>query len=308
MRRILLKRVRRLRISSGKISLLLFALSIATAVPAIAQDRIHTTSGNIIPCKVKSVSIFWVRYYRPGEDSHSRSIDGKKVERVIYADGSRWSPRPKHIQAKRDDKAQKPKPLKSAPQMPFAVSTCGRNIISLAPIVVNSSESWSLPPNGLGMHYERFLDEKRSISFTLPLSVSFFMMDYMHGVEGYAPEKIKEALFTQLNPGVKYYPFGSNHRATYSFGPALGIGWGNRFNYLRDAQGKHIDTLLNEKYSNLAFLINNALYVWPHRSFFFGVELNVGISFEKAAIELGFEQFTYKEPFAQFLFEFGFRF
>jgi hypothetical protein len=135
-----------------------------------------------------------------------------------------------------------------------------RNIISVAPY-----QKTELPGVSFGIQYEHFLD--KNVSLYLPVAFCFLKdKDNPHLTGQYA----------YAYPGVKFYPWSSQHLFSYSFGPSLALGYGDEFHYPNNE--REPTWVSRSEGVQLGVMINNGLNIRPGR-FYFGAELGFGMSF-----------------------------
>ena len=94
-----------------------------------------------------------------------------------------------------------------------ATPNTGRNVLSVSPVQMSERT-----PTGIGMQYERFIGSNDRISLCLPLAYSF-------GHSDPCDPTIRARVFYAY-PGVKFYPFGTQHMISYAVGPSLAFGKG----------------------------------------------------------------------------------
>ena len=195
--------------------LLLFAILIAAAIASFAQDSIYTTTGRVIAANVKTASAFRVRYYHIGDkDSMLCKIPAEYVEWVVYKDGRRWTPRPVHVQMRRDRKAQELLLQESAPPL-----ICNNTITANIPIYMRIG---GYPGFVMGLEYERFVNKRGTLSASMAIYrywAGTFAQGELRNNEVRA--NIQGVFFA---PGIMYHPFGNNEGTSLSVGAVFPLG------------------------------------------------------------------------------------
>ena len=153
----------------------------------------------------------------------------------------------------------------------------GRTIISLAPL-----RAWQPFRPGIGLHYERILDERFKVSFYLPIAGSLRKVTLKDKHTSTFSEHLRPVGY--FYPGFKFYPAGSNREVSYSLGLSLAIGFDYSAKPEKVYHPSGSSTSWVQEHSNRAgFIINNGLNIQSGRSFYFGTELGVGLSFSNSA-------------------------
>jgi len=196
--------------------------------------------------------------------------------------------------------AQRPHDMRMKPESdPSSNNSYGKNIISFAPLQMTD-----VSPAGIGLCYERVLDQNYRFSFYLPIAISFNRNSDYNPNTGMR-EKHNNT-FVYFYPGLKITPFGSDRVFSYSVGPSLAIGFGkeNYYDYVYNPYtGTYENQYHNEQISRFGFLINNGLNVQITPHFYMGTELGLGIRYFDSS-----DYYDDFEPMVQFNFKLGYRF
>lgn len=153
---------------------------------------------------------------------------------------------------------------------------------------------------GIGLGYERLLDNEGKFGLNLPVYMGLANSDYMGGVD-----MNTNATF-MFNPGVKFYP-GGQRRVTYGIGASLFGSWGRESGYEYYANGSR--RLINEDAIRAGMLVNNSVQFNIGPKFNLGLDLGLGPGYINQINQSN--GFNYSEGIrfmANFGFHLGFRF
>lgn len=299
---------------------LLFLLFCNTAG---AQDRIYLRDGTVLKVKVKEIGPRNIVYRKwDNQDGPEYFVTRREVESIKYENGteeiiearaSRRRSRDDEDDAdegksttmsKDDDDDRPARRHSSHDRERRAEPGYGANILTIAPIQM-TNESVA----GIGLQYERMLDKRQMFSLYIPVAVSFYT-DEHYTVLGYNQKTQRS--FTYFYPGVKVYPAGSAHRAAYSIGASVVLGFGTKY---KEEQEQVYDPFSGTYYNQYVykegavfksgFMINNGLNLQPTRHFYIGLEFGIGFLYtnnESSDFTIG------NEPVVQFNFKGGYRF
>lgn len=158
-------------------------------------------------------------------------------------------------------------------QKPADKPAYGKNIIAIAPL-----QMIQIVRAGLGLHYERQMDERGKFSFYLP--VAFFLNEV--GIRNNKTGVVNKGnrLVTYLYPGFKFYPAGSGHQFTYSMGGSLAIGldYADADEMISPIRGP-IDSWNHVSNTMAGFMFQNGLNIQATPKFYMGLELGLGLTF-----------------------------
>jgi hypothetical protein len=271
-----------------------------------AQDKIYLDDGTVIEAKVKEISPRSIIYRRwDNQDGADYVLTRKEVTRIVYENGTeerivtrneRPNPFNRNFAPREDRRGNgdmKAKKMNAA---------YGKNIIAVAPMQM-TNESVA----GVGIQYERFLDQSGSFSFYLPVAVAFYDDEVRNPISG-GPSLIESRTFTYLYPGAKFYPGGSGRRASYSVGPSFVVGFGDKFKERRvidPGTGSIMYRYDEASIFKAGFMVNNGVNLQPTPKLYVGLEFGFGILYynnEESDYVVG------DEPIVQFNFKMGYRF
>jgi len=287
-------------------------LCLLSAFAASAQDRIYLKNGSIIQAKVKEISAKNITYKQwDNQDGADYVLNRREVDHIIYQNGreEKFSGRTEHHEDEdaRNDESEDRKPAERETLNKHGKtaknSKYGKNILAFAPMQMTDQSV-----AGVGVHYERFLDDKGVFSFYLPIAVSFFDDNVNSYVSGVSITKNASRIFTYAYPGVKIYPAGSHRRVTYSIGPSLGFGFGTLYkpsNSYDTSSGITTTTYKEGSVFKMGFMLNNGLNIQATPKFYLGLEFGMGIFYYDNAdpnYTIG------NSPMVQFNFKMGYRF
>jgi hypothetical protein len=175
---------------------------------------------------VKTASVFRVRYYRFGDqDSLLRKIPGEYVWRVVYRDGRHWSPRPPHVQARRERQAEELLRRKTEQPQVFK-----NTITADIPTYMNIG---GYPGFVMGLGYERFLNKRGTLSAALSIH-RYWAGTAANGELG-SNEVRANIQGAYFSPGVFYHPAGNTQGTSLSVGAVFPLGSLRRY----DTRGTH---------------------------------------------------------------------
>jgi hypothetical protein len=169
----------------------------------------------------------------------------------------------------------------------------GPNVIAFAPIQFSENGV-----AGLGLSYERALDEYDVISFYVP---AMAVLNTSSSTDAFGNTNHNSNPMFYLMPGVKIYPTGGFGLAKYAIGPSLVVAGGT------GTDTKHIYNSYNEtSYSRflLGMMVNQSLNINPTPHLYIGGEFGFGFTyFNKQNGEN-----TNTKGLVQFSFKVGYRF
>jgi hypothetical protein len=258
----------------------LLAFLVLLSVSAVAQDKIYKKNGDVVDGKVLNVGKATVIYKRADNmNGPEYTIVKKEVDKIVYENGTtdqfaggrseRGRGRGKsysNVNGGKKGKYQK---------------KYGDNILTVIPGAYNAAIDGSMNDVGIGVCYERLLDEFGHIGFTLPLMMNFstnrdFNNNYYY-YGSYTPysgtNNYKSVTFM---PGVKFYPGRSNDMVRYSVGASFFAMFGSEpyqvYDYTTPGSG-------DWRYTLYGMMINNGVCVTVSKHFYMEFDLNGGIPF-----------------------------
>ncbi|HTC01082.1 MAG TPA: hypothetical protein VK705_10405 [Ferruginibacter sp.] len=247
-----------------------FLLSICT-INAMAQDTIKLKDSAELKVKIVEVTptkIFYKVIDSP--NAYTFVLSRSRVEKIIYENGT---------VEEVDNDSRFHRHLRSLVYL--HKKTYGKNIISFAFLQAGEDShneggdggGPDLP--GLGLHYERMLNDKGTLSFYLPLATYYYSV-FTPG-SGAIREQPGYSFF-YIYPGVKFYPWGSTHVLNYSIGSSIAIGFGDKreygYNSLDNSYEVHSRDVLKT-----GLMLNNGLNIMCGRHICIGAEIGLGFTF-----------------------------
>ena len=168
-----------------------------------------------------------------------------------------------------------------------------RNILALSPIQFSENGV-----AGVGVSYERALDDRDIVSFYVPASV---VMRTNNNTDQYGNTYNNADPMFYLMPGVKIYPTGGYGMAKYGIGPSLVLGAGQRTDNQYVYNGYDVVT-----YNRYLFgmMVNQSLNINPTPHLYIGSEFGFGFTYINR--ENGYN--TNTKGLVQFSFKVGYRF
>jgi hypothetical protein len=262
-----------------KSTLFVFSLFFVCIINAKAQDIIKLKDSSVIKAKVEKITPTDITYKRTDElTGPDFVIYRQDVESITYAN---------EVKEQMDNGTYIPD--RSQRRFHSKNVATGKNIFSLAFIQVTEASTTDNPGDGetypgFGIHYERMLNKKNTLSFYLPATLSFYSIyNRMTNYDYF--DKSTHAFFYAY-PGVKYYPRGSNRRCSYSIGASVALGFGRR--YYTNEYNTYDSTTYMYSYNyqlqsksvfKAGLIINNGLNIMASKHVYLGIELGLGFTF-----------------------------
>lgn len=247
-----------------------------------AQDKLYKKNGDMIQVKVIEIETRTISYKKTDNpDGPSYTINKDDVAKIAYSNGT------EDIFSNGRIEPSKPKQSKNY----------GNNILSVMPMQITSNI-------GVGVAYERVLDKNAVLSFYMPVTVAFPVINDIN-TGNTAPPGGGPTFF--IMPGLKFYPTGGKGVVRYAVGPNLTYITGQ----------KHVNDFIYDEFGNitgqdigwrkrtaLGIMITNGLNINPSEHIHMGLELGLGFTYFNTTN--GVNSGTI--PLAQFGFKIGYRF
>lgn len=172
----------------------------------------------------------------------------------------------------------------------------GSNLLSFAPISVIDRGM------GIGLTYERMLDQEQKVSFVLPLDLVF--------VDPNISSDDSKVFYTYLSPGVIFYPAGLR-KINYGIGTNLMLGYGSGSEWVFDNQWNN--QMLTE-FTNfrMGMMVNNYLLMNIKHNLSLSLNFGMGLryinSYNYTVQGFGNNNSNVVDVIGQFKFQFGYRF
>jgi len=257
-----------------KLTKLLFVcLLFVFSINATAQDIIKMKDSSEINAKVEKITPSEITYKRSDNLTGPDYVIKKStVEKIIYANGIieqisyglEAHLAHHHI----------PSRLLSGNKK------YGKNILSLA-FFQATDASVSYGPGaypGIGLHYERMLNHRSTLSFYLPVTTSFYTTYSYIDNNTYSNQSLHA--FFYMYPGFKYYPMGSNRRYSFSMGLSLAAGFGKKYHAnLNDTAVANIYPIENRQVLKIGPMANTGVDIMLTRRLYVGAEFGFGFTF-----------------------------
>lgn len=244
---------------------------------AYAQDKLFKKNGDMLEVKVTEITTRTVSY-KKGDNANgpTYTINKADVSKIEYENGSEdfFSPTEENRPARKQVKY-------------------GNNIISVMPMQIMTYDV------GVGIAYERVLDNAGILSFYLPVMVEF---DGTNNNSFINPNGKSYPAYYVM-PGLKLYPTGSRGVVRYAVGPNLAYRTGKEYILNYDNFGNIVGET-EETSTALGIMVTNSLNINPTKNIHMGLELGLGFTYfnKLGGVEMG------TEALAQFGFKIGYRF
>jgi hypothetical protein len=186
-----------------------------------AQDKIYKKDGSIVEAKVKKVEVKVnhagtgkVTYKRfDNQDGPDYTVAVNDISKIVYQTGFTDNFESKKPQAKHEDRRQSQS------------KKYGSNIITLLPTTYTFALDGTIGDPGIGVCYERLLDDHGHFGFSLPVIYSFAQnRDYnnnLYHTSSYTYTGPNNYTSFSIMPGVKFYPAAGNGAVRYAFGASF---------------------------------------------------------------------------------------
>lgn len=153
---------------------------------------------------------------------------------------------------------------------------------------------------GLGIGYERLLDNEGKFGLNLPVYLGLANADNSSTMD------VRTNTTFMFSPGLKFYP-GGQRRVTYGIGASLFGSWGQDDNYFELSNGSRM--LVTENVIRAGMLVNNSVQFNIGQKFNLGLDLGLGPSYiNQFNRSDGFDYSDGIRFMANFGFHLGFRF
>jgi hypothetical protein len=247
------------------------AIAILFTIPAFAQDKIYKTDGDIIEAKVRTVGTTAINYTRfNNQDGPEYTILKRDVSKIIYQNGitdnfEKGGKRPS-VHARVTGKHTK---------------KMGDNIVTLMPAIYTAALfDGSVNDPGIGICYERLLDDKGHIGFVLPVVFNFaqnkdFTGNYYYYNYNNIVVDAGNYHSWMFMPGIKFYPAPSTQKFRYGMGLSLFAMFGNEPISVYDRNS--VATTGDWRYTLYGLCITNSINISVTRHFYMEFTVNGAI-------------------------------
>jgi hypothetical protein len=248
---------------------LLFALSINVT----AQDIIKMKDSSEIKAKVEKITPSEITYKKTDNiNGPDYVINKRDVESIIYANGVK-----EQINNGIENRFKK---RRATSWLASNNINYGKNILSFA-FFQATDASVSYGPGtypGIGLHYERMLNRRSTLSFYLPVTTSFYTTYSYINNNTYSDQSTHP--FFYMYPGFKYYPMGNCRRYSFSMGLSLAAGFGRKYHVnLNDTTGVNTFSIENRQVLKIGPMANTGIDIMLTRRLYVGAEFGFGFTF-----------------------------
>jgi len=286
----------------------LLTIAIFSSILATAQDKIYKTNGTIIDAKVKEVNQTTVNYKRfDNPNGPDYSILKREVDKIVYQNGTI----DKFEAGNSSGSSHK---SKSSGKTKHEANRFGDNILTVIPAAFTADIfNNSINDPGIGICYERMLDEHGHISICIPIILNFtqnkdFNSGYFYNYNGYYSGSGSYTSYSFM-PGIKFYPADSKERFRYSIGASFFALFGSEPYGLYDNSGNATGPVSGDwHYTMYGLMITNSLNVSVSKHFYMEFDLNGGIPFSDNRVASQDVLTNLATPLLQFSLKAGYRF
>ncbi|MFI5196768.1 MAG: hypothetical protein ACHQD8_06740 [Chitinophagales bacterium] len=249
----------------------LLAITLLFSIAAYPQDKIYKKDGDAINAKVKTIGSNTITYKRfDNQDGPEYTILKKEVTKIVYQNGTTDS------FEGTDTKETAKGAGKTGHNVGKTSKKYGDNIFSIIPGAYSADLDGTINDPGIGICYERQLDEQGHISVNLPVVVNFLSdrdfnnYYYNSGYNGSA----KGYTSVSFMPGIKFYPTKSNNAVRYSIGASFFTVFGKEPFYVYSSNA---GSSADYHYAIYGLMISNSINVSATKHFYLSMDLNAGI-------------------------------
>lgn len=171
----------------------------------------------------------------------------------------------------------------------------GNNLITATPLSILDKGF------GIGLSYERIIDNEQKLAFVLP--VDFIFDDLVDNT--WSNNQSNSLFYTYVSPGLIFYPAGLK-RVNYGVGPNLVFGYGSGNEWRMNNNG--IERFENFTNVRLGLMVNNYLLINMAKHISMQLNFGMGVRYINSYT---YDTFNSKDPISlmgQFKLAFGYRF
>lgn len=234
-----------------------------------AQDKIFMRNGVVAEGKVKAIGRSSITYKKASNaNGPDYTIEKKAVVKIVYENGSvETFPMKGRMRGEPGDEKD--------------LSKYGSNVLSVMPGIYTVSLSGSMNDPGLGLCYERLLDEKGHIGFSIPVFINFltdrdfqYNYNYSYGYGyGTAPGSAGYRSVGFM-PGVKFYPMPKSATVRYAIGASFFTITGKEPFSVYDPGSSSMG---DYKFSMYGLMVTNSLNISATKHLCVALEINGGM-------------------------------
>lgn len=290
-----------------------------TTLAAQAQDKLYKKDGTEIDSKVKSVGNNTVIYKRfDNQDGPEYTILKIDIAKIVYQNGTTdvFEGFDKETGNKKEPGSRKDKHEKYSGKY-------GKDIFSIIPAAYTAAVDGNINDVGIGICYERLLDKRGRIGFTLPLLMSFSSTrDYANNSYNYNGTNVTYGNYTSIYfmPGIKFYPAPDRMKVRYAIGASFFCILGGEpaaVYYNSSSQGVYNPstgtyTYPSETgtyhYAMYGLMFSNSVNITATRHLYMAIDLGAGIPFSDNRYANNGETLGVPAPFMQIGFKMGYRY
>ena len=250
-----------------------FIFAVLASPFANAQDKIYKKDGTVIDAIIKEVGDKTINYKRfDNPNGPDYTILKKNSLRIVYQDGTfdNFDGNGKTASTPKIEKEGNNTPL---------VKRFGDNILTFIPGSYTMCTSINDP--GIGICYERLLDNKGHFSLVLPVTLNFSQKkDFntnLYYYNNYLNSSVNYYSYL-LMPGVKIYPLNSSYKVRHALGASFFVISGTEpyWSYDYTASPASSDKW---RYTMYGMVLSNSVNVSVTRNFYMELDMNIGLPF-----------------------------
>jgi hypothetical protein len=270
---------------------LILIILCALSVVARAQDKIYCRDGKVIDGRVARVGTKTIIYRKTHDEDVEYTIQRKDVTRIVYANGV-----VDDFGGTGGTSGKKPRPY------------YGKNIISVMPAVYTACIDNSMSDPGIGVSYERLLDDHGHIGLYLPVIVNFPSVRDYEGPLGGSGSGLPTYNSYCFMPGVKFYPGPGSDKVRYSIGGSFFLITGKEPYMVYAANTYSTGTPSGTyTYSMFGLMINNSVSFMASRHVCMSFNIVAGIPFSDNRYANYEGDIGVTAPLVQFSLQMGYR-
>lgn len=272
-----------------------------------AQDKIYKRDGSIIESKVKTVSASKITYKRyDNQEGPDYTSPIREVAKIVYQNGVT------------DNFEEKPLPHRAGNhsyKKSGGGQKLGNNLFTFIPGAYTAALTGTINDPGIGLCYERLLDDEGHFGFVVPFLYSFAQnknynnYNYMSSYTYTGANNYTSYTFA---PGIKFYPDRGGRTARYALGASFFVTSGTEPYDVYDnnfGSGVAPGTRGDWRYTMYGGLISNSINITVSKVFYMELDINGMVPFsDNRRRNASFMNDDMALPILQFVLKTGVRF
>jgi hypothetical protein len=272
-----------------------------------AQDKIYKRDGSVIESKVKTVSASKITYKRfDNQEGPDYTSPMREVAKIVYQNGVTDNFEEKTLPHRAGNRSNK---------KPDGGHKLGNNLFTFIPGAYTAALTGTINDPGIGLCYERLLDDEGHFGFVVPLLYSFAQnknYNNYYYMSSYAYTGTNNYTSLTFAPGIKFYPDRGVRRARYAIGASFFVTRGTEPYDVYDnnfSSGVVPGTRGDWRYTMYGGLISNSINITVSKHFYMELDVNGMVAFsDNRRRNTSFMNDDMALPILQFVLKTGVRF